>query len=128
MPQVLRLQHTSIPMPPGGQAEARSFFGHALGMKEVQPPKELDSDNLVWFLAGDGGHEIHLFVDPELASNSPAQHLCLQVDDADAFREQLIEHGVPIEETIAIPSRPRFFIRDPFQNFIEITQITGDYT
>lgn len=128
MPQVLRLQHTSIPMPPNGQSKARAFFGDALGMKEVRPPQELDADNLVWFLAGDGGHEIHLFVDPELVDNSPAQHLCLQVDELDAFRKRLTEHGVSIEETIAIPSRPRFFIRDPFTNFIEITQITGDYT
>lgn len=128
MAKVLRLQHTSIPMPPGGQERARAFFGDALGMKEVRPPKELDADNLAWFLAGEDGHEIHLFVDPTLAALSPAQHLCLQVDDVDAVRTRLRDHGVEIEETIAIPSRPRFFIRDPFRNFIEIAQITGDYT
>lgn len=128
MATVLRLQHTSIPMPSDGHERARAFFGDALGMREVGPPKELDVDNLIWYLAGDDGHEIHLFVDPALAALSPAQHLCLQVDDVRAFRERLGEHGVEIEETTAIPSRPRFFIRDPFRNFIEITQITGDYT
>jgi catechol 2,3-dioxygenase-like lactoylglutathione lyase family enzyme len=128
MATVLRLQHTSIPMPPDGHERARSFFGEALGMKEVRPPKELDVDNLVWFLAGDDGHEIHLFVDPALAALSAAQHLCLQVDDVAAFRARLRDHGIPIEETTEIPSRPRFFVRDPFRNFIEIAQITGDYT
>lgn len=128
MQNVLRLQHVSIPMPADGHARARAFFGDALGMKEVRPPQELDVENLLWFRAGDDGHEIHLFVDPSLAANSPAQHLCLQVDDVDGFRSRLGEHGVQIEETVAIPSRPRFFVHDPFRNFIEITQISGDYT
>jgi catechol 2,3-dioxygenase-like lactoylglutathione lyase family enzyme len=128
MATVLRLQHTSIPMPADGHARARAFFGDALGMREVPPPKELDVPNLVWFLAGDDGHEIHLFVDPSLAAMSAAQHLCLQVDDVDAFRARLAKHGVEIEETTEIPSRPRFFVHDPFRNFIEIAQITGDYT
>ena len=128
MATVLRLQHTSIPMPADGHARARAFFGEALGMREVPPPKELDILKLIWFLAGDDGHEIHLFVDPSLAANSPAQHLCLQVDDVASIRTQLKAHGVTVEETIDIPSRPRFFIRDPFNNFIEIAQITGDYT
>ncbi len=128
MATVRRLQHTSIPMPADGHARARAFFGEALGMREVNPPKELDVPNLLWFLAGDDGHEIHLFVDPNLAAISAAQHLCLEADDVDAIRTQLEAHGVKVEETIAIPSRPRFFVRDPFNNFIEIVQITGDYT
>ena len=35
--------------------------------------------------------------------------------------------ALPVEETIAIKNRPRFFVRDPFENLIELTQITGDY-
>ena len=128
MATVLRLQHTSVPMPPDGHARARAFYGEALGMREVAPPKELDLLNLVWFLAGDDGHEIHLFADPGLAAMSVAQHLCLQVDDIDGIRARLQNHRIAVEETIAIPSRPRFFVHDPFGNFIEIVQITGDYT
>jgi catechol 2,3-dioxygenase-like lactoylglutathione lyase family enzyme len=128
MTTVLRLQHTSIPMPPGGQGTARAFFGGALGMTEVLPPSTLDRSRLVWFKAGEGGHEVHLFVDETLNGHAGAQHLCLQVDDIDAYRARMAEHGVTIEETQAIHNRPRFFVRDPFQNLIELTQITGDYT
>jgi catechol 2,3-dioxygenase-like lactoylglutathione lyase family enzyme len=127
MPVVQRLQHTSIPMPQGGQDQARAFFGQALQMEEVVPPSTLDRANLVWFRAGNDGHEIHLFVEDPAATHSNAQHLCLQVDDIDAYRQQLSEHGVAIEETTPIHNRPRFFIRDPFNNLIELTQITGDY-
>jgi catechol 2,3-dioxygenase-like lactoylglutathione lyase family enzyme len=128
MAGVLRLQHTSIPMPADGRDAARRFFGQALGMTEVLPPSSLDRDRLVWFQAGSDGHEIHLFEDAELSRKSSAQHLCLQVDDVEAFRRRMAEHGVEVEETQAIHNRPRFFVHDPFDNLIEITQITGDYT
>ena len=128
MPQVLRLQHTSIPMPADGREAARAFYGDAMGMPEVRPPSSLDVDRLVWFRAGIDGHEIHLFVDEALARNSCAQHLCLEVDDLAAYRDRFRAAGIEIEETIEIFNRPRFNVRDPFDNLIEVTQITGDYT
>ena len=128
MATVLRLQHTSIPMPEDGHEAARAFFGDALGMTEIKPPAALDQMKLVWFKAGADGHEVHVFADPEMSRKSTGQHLCLQVDDVDAYRARLQEHGVKIEETIAIPTRPRFFVHDPFNNQIEITQIDGQYT
>jgi catechol 2,3-dioxygenase-like lactoylglutathione lyase family enzyme len=127
MPTVQRLQHTSIPMPQGGQEAARAFYGQALGMEEVLPPSTLDRSCLVWFRAGQDGHEVHLFVEDPAATNSNAQHLCLQVDDIDAYRSQVAEHGIAVEETTPIHNRPRFFVRDPFTNLVELTQITGDY-
>jgi catechol 2,3-dioxygenase-like lactoylglutathione lyase family enzyme len=128
MPQVQRLQHTSVPMPPGGHASARAFYGAALAMTEITPPSTLDQSALVWFAAGDDGHEVHVFTEDRLGSNSTAQHLCLQVDDIEAFRTRLAEHKIAIEETTPIHNRPRFFIRDPFGNLVEIVQITGDYS
>ena len=128
MASVLRLQHTSIPMPGNGHAAARSFFGEMLGMTEVLPPSTLDRAKLVWFKAGQDEHEVHLFVDDSMSNQSVAQHLCLQVDDVHAFRERATAHGVKVVETIAIHNRPRFFVHDPFNNMIEIVQITGDYT
>jgi hypothetical protein len=59
MPTVLRLQHTSVPMPPDGHAAARSFYGGILGLEELPPPSTLEAHRLVWFRAGDGGHEVH---------------------------------------------------------------------
>ncbi len=125
MPAVLRLQHTSVPMPPDGHAAARAFYGGTLSMTEARPPSSLDVDRLIWFLAGDD--EVHLFVAEDLDHNSAAQHLCLQVDDIAALRSQLERAGVAIEEAVAVHNRPRLFVRDPFGNLLELTQITGDY-
>lgn len=127
MAAVQRVQHVSVPMPAGGQAAARRFYGQALGLEEVTPPAELRHLSLVWFRTGDEGHEVHCFAEERLGPNSPAQHLCLQVDDLTAFRERLVEYEVAIEETTAIHNRPRFFVRDPFGNLVELTQILGAY-
>jgi catechol 2,3-dioxygenase-like lactoylglutathione lyase family enzyme len=122
---VTRLQHTSVPMPADGATQARAFYGEALGMSEKTPPSSLS--NVVWFAAGPDGHEVHCFVEPDFVADQNQQHLCLQVNDIEALRTHLAGKGVPMEETIAITNRPRFFVRDPFENLIELTQITGDY-
>jgi catechol 2,3-dioxygenase-like lactoylglutathione lyase family enzyme len=127
MASVQRLQHASVPMPPGGADDARRFYGDVLGMAEVEPPDSIRHLGLVWFQAGDGGHEIHCFTEEGFGPNSPEQHLCLQVDDLDAFRRRLGERDVAVEETTAIHNRPRLFVRDPFGNKIELTQILGPY-
>ena len=122
---VTRLQHTSVPMPADGAERARSFYSGALGMAEKTPPSTLS--NVVWFAAGPDGHEVHCFVDFEFESEGNQQHLCLQVNDIEALRADLTRKGVPMEETTTIKNRPRFFVRDPFENLVELTQITGDY-
>jgi catechol 2,3-dioxygenase-like lactoylglutathione lyase family enzyme len=122
---VTRLQHTSVPMPADGAERARSFYGEALARTEKIPPSTLS--NVIWFEAGPDGQEVHCFVDFEFDPHGNQQHLCLQVNDLEALRAHLAEKGVPVEDTIVIKNRPRFFVRDPFENLIELTQINGAY-
>lgn len=112
-------------MPPGGDDRAREFYGRALGMTEKAPPSTLR--NVVWFEAGPDGQEVHCFTEPNFEAQGNQQHLCLQVNDLRALRARLAELKIPVEETIEIRNRPRCFVRDPFQNLVELTQITGDY-
>jgi catechol 2,3-dioxygenase-like lactoylglutathione lyase family enzyme len=112
-------------MPADGAEQARAFYGKALGMTEKTPPSSLS--NVVWFEAGPDGDEVHCFVDPDFTATNNQQHICLQVNDLEALRAHLDKNGVHVEETIAITNRPRCFVRDPFGNLIELTQITGDY-
>lgn len=127
MASVMRVQHVSVPMPPGSQEQARQFYGGVLGMQEKSPPSSLAQQQLVWFNAGDGGQEVHLFGDDQLLTKSAEQHLCLQVDSLAEFRTWLNENGVAIREATAINNRPRLFIRDPFGNLIEFTEVLGEY-
>ena len=128
MSKVLRVQHVSLPMPIDGNDDARAFYGNILGLPEIVPPSTLNRERLVWFKLGEDGDELHMFADEAVGPNSPRQHLCLQVDDVKAFQQQVESAGVEILGEPEIHNRPRFSLRDPFQNRMEITQITGDYT
>jgi catechol 2,3-dioxygenase-like lactoylglutathione lyase family enzyme len=55
-------------------------------------------------------------------------HLCLEVEDLAAMRARMQQHGIPILEVEEIDHRPRFVVKDPFSNGIELTQIFGPYT
>lgn len=124
---VHRLQHTSIPMPIGGNDEARRFYTGVLGLREIPPPSTLREDRLVWFSVSDDGDELHLLTVDDFQPNTNGQHLCLVVDDLNAVRRALVAAGVDIGEEPTIAYRPRFSFRDPFGNKIEITEINGDY-
>mgnify|MGYP001031032423 CR=1 FL=1 len=131
MAKIRRIQHVSVPMPPGPESDqkARDFYGKALGLEEVPPPIDLAPRQLVWFSVGgrETGDELHCFAEPGPHPNTPTQHLCFEVDDIEATRQRLTEHGVTIQSTTDIYNRPRFNITDPFGNLIEITQIVGEY-
>jgi catechol 2,3-dioxygenase-like lactoylglutathione lyase family enzyme len=127
MPSVKRLQHTSIPMPPGGDENARAFYGAVLGMREIPKPEGLAAMTVIWFAANDDGDEVHVFKDEQLERNSAAQHLCLEVDDIEAYTTRLREHGYEVRVPETIQNRPRLFVRDPFDNLIELVEIRGQY-
>jgi catechol 2,3-dioxygenase-like lactoylglutathione lyase family enzyme len=117
-----RVQHVSVPRPRGSHVAARRFYGELLGLEEAQVPSSIAHLDLIWYRLGDT--ELHLFAgDP--APDEFAAHFCIQVDDLQALRERLQQAGVEVSDDIAIPNRPRFFVRDPFGNRIEITSIEG---
>ena len=122
-----RLQHTSILVPPGAQEAVRAFYGNLLGLEEKEPPQTLAHLQLVWFAAGEGEMELHFLPTVERSAEEDQRHICLVVDDLDAYRQRLAEAGIAITEAEVIPYRPRFFCRDPFGNLVELATIQGDY-
>ena len=127
MPSVKRLQHTSVPMPPGGDDQVRAFYGQVLGLREIPKPQGLAGSTVIWFAANDDGDEIHVFKDEQMLSNSSAQHLCLEVDDVEAYKSRLAAHGCDVRVPETIHNRPRCFTRDPFGNLLELVEIRGPY-
>jgi catechol 2,3-dioxygenase-like lactoylglutathione lyase family enzyme len=128
MASIQRLQHVSVPMPGDGMNEARQFYGKVLGLTPIAPPSSLAPGSVSWFRIADTDTEVHVFIEEPFRGGSAGQHLCLQVDDIAVYRDRLSEHGVEIEETVAIRNRPRFFIHDHFGNRVEITQIEGPFS
>ena len=120
-----RLQHVSIPRPPGSEAETRAFYGELLGLQEIAAPNSIQAAEVIWFKLG-GDAELHCFREEPLGDISN-RHFCLVVDDVPQVRSQLSAAGYAPYDVEPIPGRPRFFCRDPFGNIIEFTSIVGDY-
>ena len=127
MPSVKRLQHTSIPMPPGGDDDARAFYGEVLGMREIPKPEGLAAMTVIWFAANEEGDEVHVFQAENIGRNSAAQHLCLEVDDIEGYKTRLHDRGYEVRIPESIHNRPRLFVRDPFDNLLELVEIRGQY-
>lgn len=120
------IQHVSIPRPPGNESReaARAFFGALLGLREKPVPKSVEHLDLVWFKVGE--LELHCFAE-EPQPDPSSRHFCLVVEDVESTRRKLEGAGYAPWNPTEIPGRPRFFCRDPFNNIIEFTTISGDY-
>jgi catechol 2,3-dioxygenase-like lactoylglutathione lyase family enzyme len=120
-----RIQHVSIPRPPGSGDAARAFYGELLGLEEKTVPETIAHLDLVWYNIGDD-MELHLFAEQPLDDRS-GRHFCVEVDDLEALRARLAAAGYQPWDAEPIRNRPRFFCKDPFGNSIEFTTILGDY-
>lgn len=120
-----RLQHVSVPRPPGSAALTRAFYGDLLGLEEIPPPSSIQSLDVIWFKAGETA-ELHIFAEDPLQDASN-RHFCLLVDKVHRLRQILEDAGYEPWDVEVIPGRPRFFCRDPFSNIIEFTSIEADY-
>lgn len=121
----VRLQHVSIPRPPGSETLTRAFYGEVLGLEEVPVPSTIQQFDLIWFALGSDA-ELHVFAE-EAFSDQSRRHFCLVVEDLNGLKRKLVEAGVETWEPATIQGRPRFFCRDPFRNIIEFTTIEADY-
>ena len=121
----IRLQHVSIPRPPGSEAQTRAFYTDQLGLPEIPAPNSLQADEVIWFKLGDDA-ELHCFREAPLEDASN-RHLCLVVEDLPGLRQKLRKAGYQPYDVEVIPGRPRFFCHDPFGNIIEFTTSEGDY-
>lgn len=119
------LHHVSIPVRPDQLDAGREFYADVLGLEEIPAPNEFAPGRVVWFRLGD--RELHLFKEEDANQPPSERHLALEVDDLDWARTRFARHGVAVEEADPIHNRPRLYVRDPFGNKLEITQILGPY-
>ena len=113
--------HVQVCCPPGGEDEARAFYGGVLGLPEVPKPSELAGRGGCWFQVG-AGQGLHVGVlDPFVPSvkGHPAlrvvdvptlEQLALRIQDAG---HQVDWADVPVAEA-------RCKVLDPFGNLVEL--------
>ncbi len=124
MIELVGIDHVQLSMPPGGEAEARRFYGSVLGLREVAKPPGLAGRGGCWFAGSALGVAVHLGAEPGLRPLARA-HPALIVRDIDAARTALTAANVLIEEDDSGLAVRRCYIRDPFGNRIELVD-AGD--
>ncbi len=124
----MRLHHVQVACPPGGEAEARRFYGAALGLTEVEKPTELAGRGGAWFRAYDGAGdvtvELHVGVEEPFAPARKA-HPALVLDgiaELDELGERLVAAGYEADRSQrhTFPGHERLHTFDGHGNRVEL--------
>lgn len=127
--EVTRLNHITVNAPSGAQDKVQWFYGHVLGLKEIPIPKALEGVyEITWFQMCDFILHIEYtktFVKPhrdERGVIMPGNHFAVEVKNIKELRKELESKHVVIKESVPIADRERFYLVDPFDNYIEIIE------
>jgi catechol 2,3-dioxygenase-like lactoylglutathione lyase family enzyme len=117
--RIVGLDHIQLAMPPGGEPEARRFYGELLGMKEVTKPAPLAARGGCWFEGP--GAVVHLGVEAEFIPARKA-HPAFRVADLEECGAALAATGALVIPDDSLPGVRRFYTADPFGNRVELIQ------
>ena len=120
MTEFVSIDHVQLGMLQDGDAEARAFYAHVLGLAEIAPPPPLGG---LWFRAG--GVEVHLTVEADFRA-APKAHPAFRVRGLAPLAARCAAAGVALDLDTRYPGRTRYFVRDPFGNRIELVQLDED--
>ena len=82
--RVVGLDHVQLAMPPGGEPEARRFYGETLGLDEVPKPSALAARAGCWFETSSHAVKIHLGVEADFRAARKA-HPALVLEELDGL-------------------------------------------
>jgi catechol 2,3-dioxygenase-like lactoylglutathione lyase family enzyme len=118
---IVKIDHVNVIVPKTLEDAAKHFYGSVLGLKQIPKPLELQARGGAWYELG--SVQLHLSAKAEAASGQAKGHVCFTVADVaratDRLREESVEI-IPDDQPVA--GKPRFYVRDPGGNLIEIAQ------
>ena len=116
---IVSLQHVNVRVSPAVEAAAKEFYGTLLGLREVPKPEDAAARGGAWYQLGDV--QLHLSGDKNAANEGSKRHICFHVADLVEAQKHLENVGVEIlPDDQPIAGQPRFYIRDPGGNLIEV--------
>jgi catechol 2,3-dioxygenase-like lactoylglutathione lyase family enzyme len=116
---VVGIDHVQLAIPPGGEAEARRFYGDVMGFPEVPKPEAMRARGGMWFVAGP--IQIHLGIEDGMRASAKV-HPALLVADLDACVRELVAAGCEWRVADDLPGVRRGHTKDPFGNRIELIE------
>jgi len=115
------IDHVQIAAPQSCEAEARRFFGHLLGLTEIEKPPQLRARGGCWFQVG--SRQLHIGVE-EPFHPAVRAHPAFAVSDIDALFAILEKAGVNCSWDEALDGIRRFYAHDPRGSRLEFTEPT----
>jgi len=115
---IVGVDHVQITVGKSDEVAARQFYCELLGLREIEKPEALKARGGFWLAVGD--RQVHVGVEEGVDRAATKAHVAYRVSDVAAWRARLVEAGVKILESVAIPGYERFEFRDPFGNRVEM--------
>ncbi len=116
---VTSLHHVNVTVPAELEAATKTFYGEIVGLKQIPKP-ETSRQSGAWYEIGDV--QLHLSVEHEPRQIS-SRHICFAVSNLNEAEQIFRRAGVEIiPDPRPTPGAPRFYVRDPGGNQLEIAQ------
>ena len=117
---VVTLHHVNVTVPSELEQQAKEFYGDVLGLERVPKPSGSRPAG-AWYQIG--ANQLHLSVENENGGPLSSRHICFAVSDLTATENKFRDAGVEIiPDPRPIEGNPRFYVRDPAGNLLEIVQ------
>ena len=117
---MITLHHVNVTVTPELEQQTKHFYGAVLGLQQVPKPQGSRPAG-AWYQIG--ANQLHLSVEKENAGPLSSRHICFAVDDLKATENKFRDAGVEIiPDSRPVEGNPRFYVRDPAGNMLEIVQ------
>lgn len=117
---VVTLHHVNVTAPSELEQQTKEFYGDVLGLKQVPKPSGSRQAG-AWYQIG--ANQLHLSVENERPGPLSSRHICFAVSDLKATENKFRDARVEIiPDPRPIEGNPRFYVRDPAGNMLEIVQ------
>lgn len=121
--KVIRVHHANVRLPEASEQETRDFYGRVLGL---QSDPNFSAPNVIHWLAGDSGTEVHMKFGPAptllKSGDVLPQHFALRVEDLHETKRWLTQEGIAYAEADVPDASHEIFIKDPAGNVIELQE------
>ena len=114
----ITLHHVNVTVAPELEEATKHFYGAVLGLTQVPKPATSRQSG-AWYQIG--SNQLHLSVETGGNGALSSGHVCFAISDLAEAEQKFREAGVEIIPE-AHPNSPRFFVRDPGGNLLEIAQ------
>src|SRR5688572_33413321 len=116
----ITLHHVNVTVTPELEEATKHFYGEVLGLTQVPKPATSRQSG-AWYQLG--SNQLHLSVETREKGARGSGHVCFAISDLAEAEQRFRKAEVEIiPDPKPNPNAPRFFVRDPSGNLLEIAQ------